>query len=155
MRWTESIDIDRPTSVVYPAVWDQNVLMQWSAWPSATGYTCHVEGDGRTPGSRIVFADSRGETQGEQTLLSADGTTVRNVMNNRGPGGRSVQPRVDFRVEEVSNGVTRVSLDFALTPPVPFFLRPVANAWLTRRIRPLHKKDLEQLKTLVEDGRGD
>lgn len=154
VKWTESIFIDRPKATVYRAVLDQNTLMKWSAWPAATGYTCRVEGDGITPGSQIVFTDEDGKEQGRQTLTSADGTTVRNVMRNRGPGGRDIEPKVDFRVEAVDAETTRVSLDFDVDPPVPAPLRPVAKLWLTRRIRPLHVKDLQQLKDLVER-RGD
>lgn len=152
MKWTESIVIGRPKAIVYPAVLNQNILMRWSAWPAATGFTCAVQGDGVSPGSQIVFTDKDGAVQGRQTLQSADGTWVRNVMKNRGPRGRDIEPRVDFRVEEITPTSTRVSLDFEVVPPVPAILRPIADRWLTRSIRPLHVKDLEQLKTLVEGG---
>ncbi len=150
VSWTETIVIRRPKTEVYPAVHDQNTLMEWSAWPAATGFRCRVEGDGVTPGSQIVFSDSDGVEQGRQTLLSADGTVVRNKMKNRGPGGRDIEPQVDFRVEEVDAKTTRVSLDFDVQPPVPAPLRPIAKIWLSRNIRPLHVKDLEQLRDLVE-----
>ncbi len=156
MRWIESILIERPKSAVYAAVVDQNILMQWSAWPEATGFTCHVEGDGVTPGSRIVFSDSSGVVQGQQTLVSADGTLVRNQMKNRGPRGRDIEPRVDFRVEDAGASQTKVSLEFEVDPPVPALLRPIASRWLSRSIRPLHVRDLEQLKAHVErDGGGE
>jgi len=154
MKWTESIRIERPKDTVYPAVLDQTTLMEWSAWPAATGFTCQVEGDGTSPGSQIVFTDKDGKEQGRQTLVSADGTLIRNVMKNRGPGGRDIEPKVDFRVEEIGSSSTLVSLDFEVEPPVPALLRPIAKMWLTRNIRPLHIKDLEQLKDLVE-GRHD
>ncbi len=150
MHWIESIDIDAPHDVVYEAVLDQSTLMRWSAWPSATGFTCAVEGDGRSPGSQIVFQDAKGVEQGRQTLVSSDGELVRNVMRNRGPGGRPVEPSVDFRVTALSPERTRVALEFAVEPPVPRLLRPLAQRWLQRSIRPLHVKDLEQLKQLVE-----
>lgn len=154
MKWTETIVIDRPQTAVYLAVLDQHTLMQWSAWPAATGFTCAVHGDGTSPGSQIVFTDADGTEQGRQTLTSADGTTVRNVMKNRGPGGRDIEPKVDFRVEAVGSGTTRVSLDFEVDPPVPALLRPIANTWLSRKIRPLHAKDHQQLKDLVEQRTG-
>lgn len=150
MQWIESITIDRPKATVYAAVVDQHVLMQWSAWPEATGFTCRVEGDGTSPGSQIVFSDAEGVVQGRQTLLSEDGTLVRNQMKNRGPRGRDIEPRVDFRVEELGPTSTRVSLEFEVEPPVPALLKPIAARWLTKSIRPLHVKDLEQLKALVE-----
>lgn len=59
IAWSESIDIDRPTEEVHHAILDQQVLMTWSAWPEATGYTCAVDGDGTTPGSSIVFTSRR------------------------------------------------------------------------------------------------
>lgn len=150
MQWVESIIIERPKAEVYRAVVDQNVLMQWSAWPEATGFTCRVEGDGTSAGSQIVFSDSHGVVQGRQTLLTEDGTLVRNQMKNRGPRGRDIEPRVDFRVEELSPSRTKVSLEFEVEPPVPAVLKPIAARWLTKSIRPLHVKDLEQLKALVE-----
>lgn len=150
MQWSESIRIAASSELVYDAVHDQQTLMAWSAWPEATGFTCRVEGDGLSPGSQIVFADSEGEEQGRQTLVSADGEWVRNRMRNRGPRGRWIEPRVDFQVTSVSPNTTQVTLEFEVEPPVPRLLRPIANRWLQRSIRPLHVKDLEQLKSLVE-----
>lgn len=153
MHWIESIDVDAPRDEVYEAVLDQHSLMQWSAWPSATGFTCAVEGDGRSPGSQIVFQDTQGVEQGRQTLVSSDGELVRNVMRNRAPRGRYVEPTVDFRVTALSAQRTRVALEFEVDPPVPRLMRPLARRWLQRSIRPLHLKDLEQLKQLVESAR--
>ena len=59
MQWSESIDIARPREQVHNAVADEHELMQWSAWPAATGYTCAVDGDGSSLGSVIVFTDRR------------------------------------------------------------------------------------------------
>lgn len=150
MRWSESILIDAPRDDVYEAVADQQVLMVWSAWPRTTGFSCRVEGDGRSPGSQIVFTSPDGVEQGRQTLLAADGSWVRNRMRNPGPGNRWVEPRVDFRVQHAQAGTTEVTLEFEVTPPVPRLLHPIANRWLQRSIRPLHVQDLEQLKALVE-----
>ena len=60
VEWTENIVVDRPLEQVHHAVADEHELMQWSAWPEATGYTCAVDGDGRSTGSAIVFRDRRG-----------------------------------------------------------------------------------------------
>lgn len=124
---------------------DQNVLMEWSAWPEATGYTCAIEGDGRSLGSEIVFRNADGIEQGRQRIVAVGVTGVR----NRGPRGRWIEPRVDFRVEPEGQG-SRVHLDFEVEPPVPRVLRPLANRFLTRSFRPLHVEDLERLKALVE-----
>lgn len=60
MTWTETIDIDAPAEDVFDAMLDQDRVMSWSAWPEATGFTCSVEGDSRSPGSEIVFRDKKG-----------------------------------------------------------------------------------------------
>jgi carbon monoxide dehydrogenase subunit G len=151
MRWRESIHVDQPPDTVLEAIRDQHVLMQWSAWPEATGYTCAVDGDGRSVGSEIVFRSSDGVEQGRQRITAVEENAVRNTMRNRGPRGTWVEPTVDFRVEPEGNG-SLVHLDFEVTPPVPRLLRPVANRYLTRRIRPLHVEDLRRLKALTESG---
>jgi uncharacterized protein YndB with AHSA1/START domain len=151
MRWTESVFVAQTPEKVFEAIRDQNVLMQWSAWPEATGYTCAVEGDGRAVGSEIVFRSSDGIEQGRQRMTAVEPGIVRNTMRNRGPGGTWVEPNVDFRVEPQGGGCL-VHLDFDVTPPVPRFLHPIANRYLTRSIRPLHVEDLRRLKELVESG---
>lgn len=152
MRWTESILITAPRASVYDAVLDQHTLMDWSAWPEATGFTCRVDGDGRAPGSHIVFSDPDGVEQGRQTLVSEDGAIIRNSLRNRGPRGRWITPAVDFVIEAVSPDQTRVLLNFEVDLPVPGLLKPMAHRWLQRSIRPLHVKDLQQPKDLMEAG---
>jgi carbon monoxide dehydrogenase subunit G len=151
MRWSESIYVDQPPDKVLEAIRDQYVLMQWSAWPEATGYTCAVEGDGRSVGSEIVFRSSDGVEQGRQRITAVDEKAVRNKMRNRGPRGTWVEPSVDFRVEPEGHG-SMVHLDFEVIPPVPRLLHPFANRYLTRTIRPLHVEDLRRLKALTESG---
>ena len=68
MEWSESIVVDRPLTRVQAAIVDEHRLLAWSAWPEATGYTCAVEGDGRSIGSAIVFRDRAGVEQGRQLL---------------------------------------------------------------------------------------
>lgn len=150
MHWTVSIVVDRPRDQVQAAVADENDLMAWSAWPQATGYTCAVEGDGRSIGSEIVFTDRKGREQGRQRLASVSPTLVEYRLRNRGPGGRDITPEVDYRLEDLGDGRTRVHLDFRATPPVPAPLRPLVRATLGRRVRRLHVEDLELLKAYVE-----
>lgn len=150
MEWTESIVVDRPRAEVHRAVADEHVLMRWSAWPEATGYTCSVEGDGRSPGSEIVFRDRSGTEQGRQRLTLATPERVEYRLRNRGPGGREMTPEVDFRLEDAGAGRTRVHLDFRARAPLPPGLRQVAEALIGRRVRALHVEDLRQLKELVE-----
>ena len=105
--------------------------MEWSAWPQATGYTCAVDGDGTTAGSSIVFTSPAGEEMGRQTITETTATTVRNRLPNRGPGGRTIEPEIDFHVEPLGPGRSRVRLDFRITPPI-------------------HRADLVNLKKLLE-----
>lgn len=150
MQWTESIVVDRPRDQVQAAIADENDLMAWSAWPQATGFTCAVEGDGRSIGSEIVFTDRRGREQGRQRLASVTPDRVEYRLRNRGPGGRDITPEVDYRLADLGDGRTRVFLDFRAVPPVPAVVRPVVEAVLGRRVRRLHVKDLELLKAYVE-----
>ena len=92
MQWTESIVVDRPAVDVHGAIADENALMNWSAWPAATGYTC--------------------TEQGRQTLTAASNDRIEYRLRNRGPAGRDITPEVDFRLEDLSVGQTRVHLDF-------------------------------------------
>lgn len=151
MRWTETVTIDKPVAEVFEAVRDQRVLMRWSAWPDATGYSCAVEGDGRSVGSAIVFTDSGGTEQGRQRIVEIGAGLVRNRLRNRGPRGQWIEPAIDFRLEPYRNG-TKVELDFDVEPPVPALLRPIANRYLERKVRPLHVEDLRRLKVLLETG---
>ncbi len=149
MHWTESIDVDRPVPEVRAAIADEHELMQWSAWPEATGYTCAVDGDGISPGSEIVFRDRSGVVQGRQRLLTATDDRVEYRLRNRLPAGREMTPEVDFRIEDLG-GRSRVHLDFRATPPLPPVLRQLAGLVAGRRVRALHVRDLEQLKAHVE-----
>ncbi len=86
MHWTESIDVDRPVPEVRAAIADEHELMQWSAWPEATGYTCSVDGDGISPGSEIVFRDRSGVVQGRQRLLRSTADRVESGCATGCPG---------------------------------------------------------------------
>jgi hypothetical protein len=152
VEWTESIVVDRPVPQVREAIADEHALMAWSAWPQATGYTCAVDGDGRSPGSAIVFRDRRGVEQGRQRLTRSAPDRVEYRLDNRGPGGRRMTPEVDFRLEPVDAGRTRVHLDFRGAVPLPPGPRHVVELLLGRRVRRLHVLDLQQLKRHVEAG---
>lgn len=150
MEWTESIVIDRPLPVVHRAVADEHELMQWSAWPKATGYTCAVDGDGRSTGSAIVFRDRTGVEQGRQRLTSVEPDRIEYRLRNRGPAGREMTPEVDFRLDDLDGTRTRVHLDFRATAPLPPGARQLAELVLGRRVRRLHVQDLRLLKLHVE-----
>jgi hypothetical protein len=89
VEWTENIVVDRPLEQVRHAVADDHELMQWSAWPEATGYTCAVDGDGRSKGSAIVCRDRRGVEQGRQRLTRIEPDRVEYRLRNRGPSDGS------------------------------------------------------------------
>ena len=152
MEWTESIVVDRSVEQVRAAIADEHALMAWSAWPEATGYTCAVDGDGRSPGSAIVFRDRKGVEQGRQRLSRLEPDRVEYRLHNRGPGGRPMTPEVDFRLEPVDAGRTRVHLDFRAQVPLPAGPRHVVEFLLGRRVHRLHVADLRQLKVFVETG---
>lgn len=151
MKWSESITIDRPVGEVRRAVADEHELLRWSAWPEATGYTCAIEGDGRSIGSTIVFTDRRGTVQGRQVLHAVDGHTVEYRLRNRGPGGREMTPHVLYRFDDLDGARTRVHLDFEAVAPLPPGLRHLVEAVMGRRVRRLHVKDLQQLKGHLEN----
>ena len=119
MRWTERIDIDRPASQVRRAIADEHQLMQWSAWPAATGYTCAVDGDGTSLGSAIVFRDDAGTEQDRQRLTKVAADRVEYRLHNRGPAGRDMTPEVDVRIQALSPTSTRFHLDFRNRVPSP------------------------------------
>lgn len=150
MEWTESIVVDRPLAQVRAAIADEHELMAWSAWPAATGYTCAVDGDGRSVGSAIVFRDRAGVEQGRQRLARVEADRVEYRLRNRGPGGRDMTPEVDFRLHALDETRTRVDLDFRAAAPLPPGLRQVAELMLGRRVRRLHVEDLRLLKAHVE-----
>jgi hypothetical protein len=154
MRWTETVIIDAPADVVRTAVRDQRQVMAWSAWPEATGYTCSVEGDATSVGSQIVFRDRTGTVQGRQRIVEVthdgDTHTVAYDLDNRGPFGRTLRPRVDFRTTAVEGGRTEVALDFAVDIPFPPPLRQVVGVGMRRWVRGLHRRDLDQLKAHIE-----
>jgi Polyketide cyclase / dehydrase and lipid transport len=151
MEWTESIVVDRPLAQVQAAIADEHQLMAWSAWPNATGYSCAVDGDGRSIGSAIVFRDPAGVEQGRQRLTRIEPGRIEYRLRNKGPRGREMTPEVDFRLEALDDTRTRVHLDFRATAPLPPGARQIAELLLGRRVRRLHVEDLELLKVHVEN----
>ncbi len=151
MEWTESIVVNRPVAQVQAAIADEHRLMAWSAWPKATGYSCAVDGDGRSVGSAIVFRDRAGVEQGRQRLTRIETDRIEYRLRNKGPRGRDMTPEVDFRLEALDDTRTRVHLDFRATAPLPPGARQIAELLLGRRVRRLHVDDLQLLKVHVEN----
>ncbi|OAN32492.1 SRPBCC family protein [Mycolicibacterium iranicum] len=154
MKWSERITISRPLPEVKQAIVDAEELLAWSAWPEATGYSCRIDGDGRSVGSQIVFTDPHGVVQGRQVLETVRDDVVDFRLHNRGPGGREMHPHLRFRLVDLDGSHTQVHLDFEAEAPLPFGARHVVEAIMGRRVRALHVKDLEQLKAHVENGIG-
>ena len=152
MRWTETIDIDAPEDLVRTAMLDQHHVVRWSAWPEATGLSCTVHGDGTSPGSEIVFRDDAGTVQGRQRITAVDGQRIANRLENRGPLGRTMTPRVDFVVTRLAHDRTRAALDFEADVPLPVGLRHLVQLAMSRWARRLHVEDLRLLKSYVESG---
>jgi hypothetical protein len=150
MKWSETTVVNSALARVHAAVADENELLQWSAWPAATGYSCRIDGDGCSVGSTIVFVDRRGVVQGRQVLHAVGADVVEYRLRNRGPGGREMTPNVTFTFEDLDGAQTRVRLDFAATAPLPPVVRQLVETAMSRRVRRLHVKDLEQLKQHVE-----
>lgn len=151
MEWTDNIVVDRPLAQVQAAIADEHQVMAWSAWPEATGYSCAVDGDGRSIGSAIVFSDGAGAEQGRQRLTRIEPDRIEYRLRNRGPRGRDITPEVDFRLDALDDTHTRVHLDFRATVPLPPGARQIAELLLGRRVRRLHVEDLERLKAHVEN----
>jgi hypothetical protein len=141
---------DRPLEQVRAAIADEHEVMAWSAWPSATGYTCAVDGDGQSLGSAIVFRDHSGTEQGRQRLTLVEPDRVEYRLRNRGPLGRTMTPEVDFRLDALDASCTRVLLDFRASAPLPPGARHLVELILGRRVRRRHVEDLELLKANVE-----
>ena len=59
-------------------------------------------------------------------------------------------PEVDFRLDELTPGTTRVHLDFRNQVPLPPPLRQLAGSVIGRKVRALHVADLQLLKAHVE-----
>ncbi|WP_104198657.1 hypothetical protein [Cryobacterium sp. Y29] len=152
MRWTTSIDIDRPVAHLFQAIADQNVRLQWPDWPAATGCTCSIDGDITTLGSVIVFRDDTDVEQGPQRLSCVSPNRVEYPLRNRAPGGREMTPEVDFGIEELSPNRTGVHPDFRNRVPLPPPLRQITELVLDRKARAMHVEDLRLLTAHVEDG---
>lgn len=151
MSWTLAIDIDAAASEVREAIADENVVMEWSAWPEATGLSCAVEsGDGTTVGSEIVFRNPAGAEQGRQRLTAVDASHVEYRLDNRGPFGRRMTPELDFDLAPLAPKRTRVTLIFRAAVPLAPGARHLVESVMARRVRRLHEEDLRRLKAHVE-----
>ena len=157
MQWTRSIVVERPLAQVQEAIADEHRLMEWSAWPEATGYHCAVDGDGRL--DRLRHRVPRLHRRRARAAAPDEGGARpgRVPPAQRRPRRAGHDPEVDFRLERVDETRTYVHLDFRAAAPLPVGVRQVVELLLGRRVRRLHDEDLERLKVHVEqapDGMG-
>lgn len=154
VRYTETLTIDAPARVLYDNTRLQTRLMQWSAWPGATGSTCALENTDGDVGARTVFF-SKGQRFGHQEVTrlvdapAADpeaALAVELAIVSKGPPQKPVLV-VDF--VPVSATRTRVSLHFTNTLARPFHV-VLRAAGMVRWTRRMHVKDLQGLKRYSE-----
>ena len=74
VRYSEKIIVNAPIKQVYDNIRLQEDLMQWAAWPAATGATCSVENIDGKVGARTVFFN-KGKRFGHQEIIDLQPNT--------------------------------------------------------------------------------
>ena len=147
VRYSEQIIVNAPIKQVYDNIRLQADLMQWSAWPEATGSTCSVENIDGTVGARTVFF-SKGKRFGHQEIIDLEPNhKVSMTLVNDGPLKHT--PYLDFDLRTISDSQTEVTLQFVNTYQRPFQV-PAKLLGIVKWTRELQIKDLEGLKTYSE-----
>ncbi|MEO0986245.1 MAG: hypothetical protein AAFY20_11920 [Cyanobacteria bacterium J06639_14] len=147
VRYSEKIVVNAPITQVYDNIRWQEKLMQWSAWPEATGSTCAVENADGSLGARTVFFD-KGKRFGHQEIIGLKPhTKVSLTLVDDGPLKHT--PYLDFDLCALSATQTKVTLNFTNTYHRPFHL-PAKLFGIVRWTRNLQIKDLEGLKAYSE-----
>lgn len=147
VRYSEKIIVNAPVEQVYDNIRWQERLMQWSAWPEATGSTCSVENTDGSIGARTVFFNE-GKRFGHQEITDlTPNQKVSLTLVNSGP--LKHLPYLDFNLCALSTTQTEVTLDFANTYQKPFQV-PAKLLGIVKWTRALQIKDLEGLKAYSE-----
>lgn len=147
VRYSEKIIVNAPVEQVYDNIRWQERLMQWSAWPEATGSTCSVENTDGSIGARTVFFNE-GKRFGHQEIIDlTPNQKVSLTLVNSGP--LKHLPYLDFNLCALSTTQTEVRLDFANTYQKPFQV-PAKLLGIVKWTRALQIKDLEGLKAYSE-----
>ncbi|MEM6432307.1 MAG: SRPBCC domain-containing protein [Cyanobacteria bacterium P01_D01_bin.115] len=147
VRYSERIIVDAPIEQVYDNIRLQEDLMQWSAWPEATGSTCSLENIDGTVGARTVFF-SQDKRFGHQEIIDLEPhNKVSMTLVNDGPLKHT--PYLDFDLRTISDSQTEVTLQFVNTYQRPFQV-PAKLLGIVKWTRELQIKDLEGLKTYSE-----
>jgi uncharacterized protein YndB with AHSA1/START domain len=147
VRYSENIVIDVPIGQVYDNIRLQERLMQWSAWPEATGSTCSLENTDGEVGARTVFFN-QGKRFGHQEIIDLKpNQKVSMTLVNSGPLKHT--PYLDFDLHPISENKTEVRLNFVNTYQRPFQV-PAKLFGIVKWTRALQIKDLEGLKKYSE-----
>lgn len=147
VRYSEKIIVNAPIEQIYDNIRLQERLMQWSAWPEATGSTCSLENADGNVGARTVFFN-KGKRFGHQEVIDLKpNQKVSLTLVNSGPLKHT--PYLDFNLRALSKTQTEVTLNFANTYQKPFQV-PAKLLGIVKWTRALQIKDIEGLKTYSE-----
>ena len=147
IRYSEKVVVDAPIKRVYDNIRLQEDLMQWSAWPEATGSTCSVENTDGSVGARTVFFND-GKRFGHQEIIALiPNTKVSMTLVDSGPLKHI--PYLDFDLRALSDTQTEVTLKFFNTYQRPFHV-PARLFGVVKFVRELQIRDLEGLKVYSE-----
>ncbi|MEL6604065.1 MAG: SRPBCC domain-containing protein [Cyanobacteria bacterium J06614_10] len=147
IRYSEKIVVDAPIQQVYDNIRLQERLMQWSAWPEATGSTCSLENADGSVGARTVFFN-KGKRFGHQEIIDlAPNKKVSMTLVDSGPLKHT--PYLDFELRALTDTQTEVTLRFNNTYHRPFQV-PAKLFGIIDWTRKLQIKDLEGLKRYSE-----
>ncbi|MEM7771257.1 MAG: SRPBCC domain-containing protein [Cyanobacteria bacterium P01_A01_bin.37] len=147
VQYSEEIVVNAPIDQVYDNIRWQEKLMQWSAWPEATGATCSVENTDGGIGARTVFFNE-GKRFGHQEIIGLKpNAKVSMTLVDDGPLKHT--PYLDFDLSALSDTQTEVTLRFNNTYHRPFHV-PAKLFGVVKWVRDLQIKDLEGLKMYSE-----
>jgi hypothetical protein len=148
VRYSEKIAVDAPIGQTYDNIRFQKRLMEWSAWPEATGATCSLENTDGEIGARTVFFN-QGKRFGYQEIIDLKpNQKVSMTLVNSGPLKHT--PYLDFDLHPISENQTEVRLNFVNTYDKPFQV-PAKLLGIVKWTRTLQIKDLEGLKKYSEE----
>lgn len=147
VQYSEKIVVNAPVEQVYDNIRWQERLMQWSAWPEATGSTCSVENTDGSVGARTVFFNEEKRFGHQEIIDLTPNQKVSLTLVNSGP--LKHLPYLDFNLCALSETQTEVTLNFVNTYQKPFQV-PAKLLGIVKWTRALQIKDLEGLKIYSE-----
>jgi hypothetical protein len=120
IRYSEKIVVNAPMQQVYDNIRFQERLMQWSAWPEATGATCSLEHEDGMVGARTVFFN-QGKRFGHQEIIGLE-VNRRIALTKVSDSPLKHVPYLTFALRQLSRTQTEVTLDFVNTYQRPFHI---------------------------------